>query len=65
MQKVALKIKLTIVEYRGDKIIGIYLWLTFSHTSQRHSRLSINQTEPSGKIYSNEKLRTSTYVLQR
>ena len=47
MEKVSLKIKQTIAEYRRDRNIGIYIWLTFSHVTET---LSSNQTEPSGKM---------------
>ena len=34
IEKVVLKIKLTIVEYRRDRNIGIYIWTTFSHMAE-------------------------------
>ena len=33
-KKVVLKIKLTIVEYRSDRNIGIYIWSTFYHDAK-------------------------------
>ena len=61
IEKVSLKIKQTISEYRRDRNIGIYIWLIFSHVTET---LSSNQTEPSGKMYQCEiaQFNSSTFV---
>ena len=35
-EKVVLKINLTIAEYRRDRNISIYIWLTFSHVTRTY-----------------------------
>ena len=52
--------QLSIVEYRRDKKLGIYIWRTFSHVAETASCLWTKQTYL-GKC-SDENLRTSTLV---
>ena len=46
-EKVVIKIKLTIIEYRRDRN---RIYICSFHMSQRHCKLSINQTEASGNM---------------
>ena len=49
MEKEVLKTKLIIVEYEETETLEFTYDRPF-HTSQRHRKLSINQTESSGKM---------------
>ena len=53
MEKVVLKIKLTIAEYRKTETLEFTYDRPF-HTSQRHRKFFINQAELSGKMYQRE-----------
>ena len=59
-EKLVLTTQLSIVEYRRDKKLGIYIWRTFSHVAETASCLWTKQTYL-GKC-SDENLRTSTLV---
>ena len=54
MYKVVLKIKLTIVEYIEETQTLEFTYDRPFHTLQRQSKLSINQTESSGKMWQRE-----------
>ena len=53
MEKEVLKTKLIIVEYEETETLEFTYDRPF-HTSQRHRKLSINQTESSGKMQQQE-----------